>query len=121
MNIMLPVSYSASYSLLALCLIPSMFSDSPQVLINSDYPQKGNYNYIELLCVDTTSKTTVAGAKFQFNGSDIEKHNGNDEVLFVSLSQENEGFFTCSLNGSISANKLGFAGSIPKPITSVIK
>ena len=68
-----------------------------------------NYNYIELQCVDNISQTPVVGASFQLNGTEIEQDAQTSVYVFI-LTQEKEGFFTCSLNGSFSQNAIGLAG-----------
>ena len=64
------------------------------------------------------SQSGVIGASFQLNGTDIEEEidsvetvaDANSTVRFL-LTQENEGFFTCSLNGLLSNNSIALAGS----------
>ena len=78
-------------------------------MINSRYPVQDNYSYVELQCQDNSSQTALLGANFQLNGTDIAV-NIADTKLFFNLKQENEGFFTCSLNGALSVNTIGLAG-----------
>ena len=77
-----------------------------------------NFSSIQLSCVyDMSSgpQSEGIGAKFKLNGTDIkeeidEVEDINGTVHFV-LTPEKEGFFTCSLNGSLSINTIGLAGT----------
>ena len=88
-----------------------------QLAILHFYPEPDNYNYVELVCVAYGSRalSVVTEGTFQLNGTDI----GEDDEIAVILSngtvrllltQEKEGFFTCSYNESMSTNSIGLAG-----------
>ena len=92
-----------------------------ELLILATYPDSHNFSSIELSCVYNMSSgplTEGIGAKFQLNGRDIKEEidevedftNINGTVHFV-LTQEKEGYFTCSLNGTLSNNSIGLAGT----------
>ena len=98
---------------------------SGELEIVSTYPDSHNFSYIELVCVDDSepsnvSQSGVIGASFQLNGTDIEEEidsvetvadaNSTNSTIRFLLTQEKEGFFTCSLNGSSSNNSIGLAG-----------
>ena len=95
-------------SVLLVLVLTSLTLADIELLIDSSYPIEGNYSYIELQCVDNASHTAVAGASFQLNGTDIEQD--ISDSIFI-LTQEKEGFFTCSFNGSYSYNAIGLAGN----------
>ena len=107
-----------SYQLVisALALASLTLTESRLLLINYMYPNSNNYSQIELHCVYHDDNMTAAvGAGFQLNGTDIREVIDEVEVisdngLLFNLTQEQEGFVTCSLNGSLSNNTLGFAG-----------
>ena len=91
--------------------------DHQQLILHS-YPEPGNFSYVELVCVvndSSQSSSVVSEARFQLNGTDIEEDDeivatlGNGTILLL-LTQEKEGFFTCSHNMSTSANSVGLAG-----------
>ena len=58
----------------------------------------------------------MTGARFELNGTDT----GDEEIMEtldngtvrLLLTQEKEGFFTCSNNGSVSNNSIGLAGKV---------
>lgn len=90
--------------------------------IVASHPDSDNFSYIELSCVYgmsgiVHSQSQVIGAKFLLNGTDIKEEidevrdfsDSNGTVQFI-LTQEKEGFFTCSLNGYLSKNSIGLAG-----------
>ena len=57
----------------------------------------------------------MSEARFQLNGTDIEEDDKiavtlSNGSLLLLLTQEKEGFFTCSYNMSTSANSIGLAG-----------
>ena len=100
---------------------PLVEADSGEVVILATYPDSDNFSSIQLSCVyDMSSgpQSEGIGAKFQLNGTDIKEEidevedftDINGTVQFV-LTQEKEGFFTCSLNGSLSINSIGLAGT----------
>ena len=101
-----------------LVLAPLVMAESGEVIILATYPDSDNFSSIQLSCVyDVSSgpQSEGIGAKFQLNGTDIkeeidEVENFNGTVHFV-LAPEKEGFFTCSLNGSLSVNSIGLAGT----------
>ena len=104
-----------------LCVLALVCSVRGSVLrrelsILHSYPEPGNYSYVELVClvIDSfPSPSVVIGATFELNGTDIrdkgivQTDNGTVQLL---LTQEMEGFFTCSQNGSVSNNSVGLAG-----------
>ena len=105
--------------LLVLCvLLVSVGAESGQLTILHSYPEPGNFSYVELVCVandSSQSSSVVSGARFQLNGTDIEEddeivENLDNGTIQLLLTQEKEGFFTCSHNMSTSANSIGLAG-----------
>ena len=70
----------------------------------------------QLVNDSSQSSSVVSGARFQLNGTDIEEddeivENLDNGTILLLLTQEKEGFFTCSHNNiSISANSIGLAG-----------
>ena len=100
------------------CLAPLVVTGSGEVVILATYPDSDNFSSIQLSCVyDMSSgpQSEGIGVKFQLNGTDIkeeidEVEDFNGTVHFV-LTPEKEGFFTCSLNGSLSINSIGLAGT----------
>ena len=102
----------APFSLIiALCASVVVLTEANQtLLIQYNYPlAKKNFSYIEFQCVDNSSQTAVLGASFQLNGTTIVENSQQSEIFFT-LTQENEGFFICSLDGLSSTNAVGFAG-----------
>ena len=105
-------------SVLALAPLVVAESGDLEVVILATYPDSDNFSSIQLSCVyDMSSgpQSEGIGAKFQLNGTDIkeeidEVEDINGTVHFV-LTPEKEGFFTCSLNGSLSINSIGLAGT----------
>ena len=107
--------------LLVVCVlvlsIPSASAESGRLILRHDYPENStNFSYIELTCLyeNPESHSLAVGADFQLNGTDIEEELnvtdiGNGTIRFI-LTPEKEGFFTCSLNGSLSNNSIGLAG-----------
>lgn len=101
-------------------LPPLVVAESGEVVILATYPDSGNFSSIELSCVYNMSsgpQSEGIGANFQLNGTNIKEEidevedftDINGTVHFV-LTQEKEGLFTCSLNGSLSNNSIGLAG-----------
>ena len=98
-------------SLATSLLLTLLVAESNQQLtILHSYPEPDNFSYVELVCVTSDSSqlvqssSVVSGARFQFNGTDIER---DDEIvvtlshhgyLLLLLTQEKEGFLTCSHN-----------------------
>ena len=108
--------------LLVTCLLvlspPSASTKSGQLVLRHAYPENTNFSYIELACLyeDAESHILAVRAAFQLNGTDLDKEEelnvtdiGNGTIRFI-LTQEREGFFTCSLNESLSNNSIGLAG-----------
>ena len=106
-----------------LAIAPLVVAESGdlELLILATYPDSHNFSYIELSCVyDMPSGPQSEGieAKFQLNGTDIKEEideveyftDSNGTVRFV-FTQEKEGCFTCSVNGSFSNNSIGLAGT----------
>ena len=104
-----------------LALAPLVVAESGEVVVLAIYPDSDNFSSIQLSCVyDMSSghQSEGIGAKFQLNGTDIKEEidevedfsDINGTVHFV-LTPEKEGFFTCSLNGSLSINSIGLAGT----------
>ena len=61
------------------------------------------------------SSSVVNEVRFQLNGTDIGEddeivENLDNETLQLLLTQDKEGFFTCSYNESMSTNSIGLAG-----------
>ena len=112
--------------LLVLCvLLVSVGAESGQLTILHSYPEPGNFSYVELVCVVNDSSqlvndssqtpSVVSGVRFQLNGTDIEEddeivENLDNGTARLLLTQEKEGFFTCSYNESMSTNSIGLAG-----------
>ena len=112
--------------LLVLCvLLVSVGAESGQLTILHSYPEPDNFSYAELVCVandssqlvndSSQSSSVVSGARFQLNGTDIEEdddivENLDSGTIQLLLTQEKEGFFTCSYNESMSTNFIGLAG-----------
>ena len=101
----------APFSLITvLCASVVVLTEANQTsLIQYNYPLADNFSYIELQCVDNSSQTAVLGASFQLNGTTFADNSQQSEIFFT-LTQENEGFFTCSLDGLSSNNTVGLAG-----------
>ena len=107
--------------LLVTCVLvlstPSASAESGQLILRHAYPENNtNFSYIELTCLYESPElqSLAVGADFQLNGTDIEEELnvidiGNATIRFI-LTPEKEGFFTCSLNGSLSNNPIGLAG-----------
>ena len=110
--------YVINHHLFLPCLAPLVVTESGEVVILATYPDSDNFSSIQLSCVyDMSSgpQSEGIGAKFQLNGTDIKEEidevtDINGTVHFV-LTPEKEGFFTCSLNGSLSINSIGLAGT----------
>ena len=97
-----------------------------QLTIFHSYTEPGNFSYVELVCVasdssqlvndSSQSSSVVSEARFQLNGTDIEEddeigENLDNRTIQLLLTQEQEGFFTCSHNESMmSTNSIGLAG-----------
>ena len=98
--------------------VPSASAESGQLIVRHAYPETDtNFTYIELTCLyeDPESRILAVGADFQLNGTDVEEELnvtdiGDGTIRFI-LTPENEGFFTCSLNGSLSNNSIGLAST----------
>ena len=118
--LVLDMAFVTSFLRLNLCVLALVCSVRGSVLrelsILHSYPEPGNYSYVELVClvIDSfPSPSVVIGATFELNGTDIrdkgivQTDNGTVQLL---LTQEMEGFFTCSKNGSVSNNSVGLAG-----------
>ena len=112
-----------------LVLAPLVVAKSGDAVMLVTYPDSDNFSSIQLSCVyDMSSgpQTEGIGAKFQLNGTDIKEEIDeveyftyiNDTVHFI-LTPEKEGFFTCSLNGSLSINSIGLAGTCVPCLKSV--
>ena len=91
-------------------------AESRRLVLRHAYPENNNFSYIELtgLYENPELQSLVVGADFQLNGTDIEEELnvtdiGNGTIRFI-LAPEMEGFFTCSLNGTLSNNSIGLAG-----------
>ena len=75
----------------------------------------------QLVIDSSQSSSVVSGARFQLNGTDIEEddeivENLDNGTILLLLTQEKEGFFTCSHNNiSISTNSIGLAGMSIRP------
>ena len=102
--------------LLVMCVLvlsaPS--SESGQLIIRHAYPENStNLSYVELTCLNENTSLAV-GAAFELNGTDIEGElnitDSEDGSIRFILTPEEEGFFTCSRNGSVSNNAIGLAG-----------
>ena len=117
------VAMALSKIVLVMCTLLLDISESRELVVVSTYPDSGNFSYIELVCgynneLYNVSQSGVIGATFQLNGTDINEEidsvetvtDANSTVLFL-LTQEKEGFFTCSRNGSLSINSIGLAGN----------
>ena len=111
---------AAPKSLVILTLLLGLVgTESSQLTLLHSYPEPGNFSYVELVCVasgPSPPSAVTAGAQFQLNGTHIREEeivqtidNGTVRLL---LTQEYEGFFTCSLNGSVSSNSVGLAGTL---------
>ena len=105
--------------LLVLCvLLVSVGAESGQLTILHSYPEHGNFSYVQLVCVandSSQSSSVVSEARFQLNGTDVGEgdeivENLDNGTIRLLLTQEKEGFFTCSYNESMSTNSIGLAG-----------
>ena len=126
--------------LLVLCvLLVSVGAESGQLTTLHSYPEPGNYSYVELVCVvndssqlvndssqlvndssqsssgSSQSSSVVSETRFQLNGTEIGEddeivENLDNGTVQLLLTQEKEGFFTCSYNESMSTNSIGLAG-----------
>ena len=107
---------AAGTFLLVLCvLLVSVGAESEQLTILHSYPEPGNFSYVALFCFTYYDWFLVREARFQLNGTDIGENdeiveNLNDISIQLLLTQEKEGFFTCSYNESVSINSIGLAG-----------
>ena len=98
--------FGVALAVCAIALAPLVLTQS--VTLRSSYPVANNYSFVELKCLDSIYQTPERGASFQRNGTTIVEDVA-DGTTFITLTQETEGFFTCSLAGSVS-NKIGLAG-----------
>ena len=103
----------------ALTVVTLSESEKRELKIVSSYPKSENLSYIELICVyeSVVLKSEVIEAQFQLNGTDIKEEidevktlAGANNTIHFLLTQDKEGFFTCSLNESVSNNSIGLAG-----------
>ena len=124
---------AAKTFLLVLCvLLVSVGAESEQLTILHSYPEPGNFSYVELVCVASDSSqlvndssqlvndssqasSVVSEARFQLNGTDIGEddeivENLDNGTIQLLLTQQKEGFFTCSHNEFMSTNSIGLAG-----------
>ena len=106
----------SSFLLLALFLLPLVRGKSGQLVLLHFYPETGNFSYVELVCVVSASghsPTVVTEAKFQLNRTDYigQEESLDNGVIKLLLTQETEGYFTCSWNKSVSSNSVGLAGN----------
>ena len=98
--------FGVALAVCTIALAPLALTQS--VTLRSSYPVANNYSFVELKCLDSIYQTPERGASFQRNGTTIVEDVA-DGTTFITLTQETEGFFTCSLAGSVS-NKIGLAG-----------
>ena len=106
---------------LAMCALAVTITESKELVVVSIYPDSDNFSYIGLVCVYDSelynvSQSGVTGASFQLNGTEIEEEiesveSLTDNTVRFLLTQEKEGFFTCSRNGLLSNNSIGLAGN----------
>ena len=107
--------------LLVTCVLvhsaPSSLAECRHLVLLHAYPDNNtNFSYTELscLCENPASQSLAVEAHFQLNGADIEEEPSvtdiRDGTIHFILTPEKEGFFTCSLNGSLSNNSIGLAG-----------
>ena len=107
--------------LLVMCVLvlsaPSASVESGQLILRHAYPENGtNLSYVELTCLNENTElhSLAVGATFELNGTDIEGElnitDSEDGSIRFILTPEDEGFFTCSRNGSVSNNAIGLAG-----------
>ena len=106
-------------ALSAALVVALLVTQSRMPTILHSYPEPGNFSYVELVCVasDIQSSSVMTGARFQLNGTEI----GEDEMtetlkngsVRLLLTQEKEGFFTCTHDVlSMSSSSIGLAGII---------
>ena len=104
----------------AVALLMCMYSLRPLTILHH-YPESGNYSYVKLTCLNHhhplsgLSPSVVSGARFQLNGTFIGEEemvlNMDNGAVLLLLTQEKEGFFTCSHIRSVSSNSIGLAGT----------
>ena len=89
-------------------------NDSSQLVIDSS---RLFNDFLASVCVvnDSHSSSVVSEITFQLNGTDIGEgdeivKNLDNGTIQLLLTQEKEGFFTCSHNESMSTNSIGLAG-----------
>ena len=98
--------FGVALAVCAIAMAPLALTQS--VTLCSSYPVSNNYSFVELKCLDSIYQTPEHGASFQRNGTTVVEDAG-DRTTFITLTQETEVYFTCSLAGSVS-NKIGLAG-----------
>lgn len=112
------IMLSSPANLLAVCkllLLAATRSRQMKPSLINEYPMENNFSFVRLTCMEDAFHTTpVEDAEFMRNNSTKEmkwmrpKDDGPGSIAVV-LTQEHEGNFSCSSNGSYS-NVLPLAG-----------
>ena len=97
-----------------LAIVYAAEAQQPNLVV--EYPQQGNYNLVTLSCRnglgeslnDTEFLRRAPGqdSRVQLQGSPI-----NGEIT-ISLTQEEEGYFSCSSSGGNRSSETGLAGEL---------
>ena len=91
------------------CALAVVCNVEGQPNLRVDYPQEGNYNMVTLSCRDSFGGV--------LNDAEFYKRvpgEGSSELLSdneITLTQEEEGYFSCSSGGSTST-EIGLAGKL---------
>ena len=100
-----------------ICVLAVVCSGEAQVNLAVDYPEPGNYSLVTLTCNDNFGTMLTNNVEFlrrapgqdspvQLSGSPT-----NGEIT-ITLTQEEEGYFSCSSDSVLSTNQIGLAGEL---------
>ena len=69
--------------LLVTCVLVIALTECSELVIDSTYPKKDNFSFIELVCTYDSElpMSGVIGARFQWNGTDVEKEIDSVETV----------------------------------------